>query len=604
MTTSHGYSGYRTGPLLVVALAILFQLGVCPSIALAEKRVALIIGNAAYPGSGKLINPVNDAEDIAAALNNLDFDVTLKKDLSVVQFSRVIEDFSAKARGADVALFYFAGHALQLDSTNYLMPTDAKIETELEVIQQTIPAQYIVDVLERSARISLVFLDACRNNPLADRLRSTLYSRGRSASLSRGLSRISDRGRDTLIVYSAEPGKIAEDGIGRNSPFAAAVLTHIATPGLEVEVMLKRVTAAVLNATGNKQQPERLSRLASEFYFRKTLTSPPPPSLPPAGTVDQSKPPTVRPTVGSFDRARSAALITGTGVRALKAGEAFRECAECPVMVVIPAGTFMMGSTEAEYGHTANENPQHAVTISENLAVGKYEVTVRQFVEFLNAASRDGRFNERWVMTAPESKTALIIRTTDSSGPRFSAKPGHEDDPITLVSWIGAVEYSKWLSSRTGATYQLPSEAEWEYAARSGSTTNFHFGDDGLKLCDYGNVADLTGQKKNNWSQAVNCDDGYADVASVGSFQPNSFGLHDIIGNVSEWVEDCGHKNYVGAPTNGAAWISQSNCNSRMVRGGSFFNLPSAHRSAMRFENPAYTRYTTLGFRIARDIQP
>ncbi len=237
----------------------------------AERRVALVVGNGAYTAAGRLPNATNDADDVATALRRLDFDVTIEKNLAAAGFETAVTAFAAKARGADVALFYFAGHALQLGATNYLMPTDVRLATELAVKRGTIAAQDIVEQLENAARTTLVFLDGCRNNPLADRLKSTLDASGRSATIGRGLARLAPKGRDTLIVYSAEPGTVAADGLAgaRNSPFAAGFLKHIDTPGLEVETLLKRVTTEVAAATANAQQPERLSKLQSEFYFKR-----------------------------------------------------------------------------------------------------------------------------------------------------------------------------------------------------------------------------------------------------------------------------------------------------------------------------------------------
>ena len=595
MNCHRGHLGRLLGGAAAVLVLLIFN----PSVAFADKRVALIIGNSAYKDAARLTNPVNDAQDLAALLAGLDFDVTLKTELTIAAFSRAVTDFAVKARGADVALFYFSGHGLQLNAVNYLMPVDAKLENELDVKLQTISAQDIVEVMERAARMSLVFLDACRDNPIAERLFATMYSGGKSGGGGKGLARIADRGGETLIVYAAEAGKTAQDGITRNSPFAAAMLKHIATPGLEVEVMLKRVTAEVLKATANKQQPERVSRLVSEFYFKSA-------AAPPRPEPDRSKPPRAPPEealLGPFDMKRAPAPMTQAEEAALRPRAAFQECVACPIMVVVPSGSFIMGSPEAQYGHTGTEDPQHTVTLARNFAVGRFEVTVGQYVEFLNDSIRQRRFDERWAATAPQESDASIVRSDEGASPRFSAKPGQEDYPVTYVSWRGAADYASWLSRRTGATYRLLSESEWEYAARAGSTAVFPFGDDGLRLCDYGNVADLSGQKKHQWSRATDCDDGYG-LAPVGRFQPNAFGLYDMVGNAAEWVEDCGHPNYDGAPADGSAWISGSACNSREVRGGSFFNLSVAQRPAKRFENQAYTKFNTIGFRVARSFQP
>src|SRR5439155_18608467 len=143
---------------------------------------------------------------------------------------------------------------------------------------------------------------------------------------------------------------------------------------------------------------------------------------------------------------------------------------------------------------------------------------------------------------------APIIGATEGSTMRFFARAEREAEPVTFVSWNGAVAYASWLSRRAGTPYRLLSEAEWEYAARAGSKTAYHFSDDPLRLCEYGNVADLSGAKRHQWSGIINCDDGYPDLAPVGKFRPNAFGLHDMIGNAAEWIEDCSHKSYEGAP--------------------------------------------------------
>jgi formylglycine-generating enzyme required for sulfatase activity len=567
--------------------------------------VALVIGNGAYRDAARLTNPINDAQDIAAALTRLDFDVTLKTELSIASFSQAVTDFAIKARGADVALFYFSGHGLQLNAVNYLMPVDAKLENELDVKLQTISAQDIIELMERSARMNLVFLDACRDNPIAERLYANLHASGKSAGASKGLARIADRGGETLIVYAAEAGKVALDGTTRNSPFAAAVLKHMPSPALEVEVMLKRVTADVLKATANKQQPERVSRLVSEFYFRNALmVLPDRPEPPPRPPREPPKASPERPPAEAFDGKRAPAPLTPAEEAALRPRAAFQECVGCPILVVVPSGRFMMGSPETQLGHRSDEHPQHLVTFAKSFAVGRFEVTVAQYVEFLNDSAERGRLDERWVATAPKESQAPILRSDEGARPHFTVKPGQEEYPVTYVSWRGASDYASWLSRRTEAPYRLLSEAEWEYAARGGSTTVFPFGDDGLKLCDHGNVADLSGMKKFEWSRATDCEDGYPALAPVGKFQPNGFGLYDMIGNAAEWVEDCLHPNYDGAPNDGSAWIAGGACHTRSVRGGSFDTLSIGQRSAKRFQAQVYSRFNTIGFRVARSFQP
>lgn len=229
--------------------------------AMAERRIALVIGNGAYQNTSTLANPVHDATDMAARLRDLGFTVITGLDLTEANFTNSMAEFAEKAERADVALFYYAGHGLQFEESNFLVPVDAKIKNQFQVRQQTVTLDSVVRLMESRARKVLVFLDACRDNPLAERLKS------KTRSVGRGLARVQTRAAETLITFAAAPGTVAADGTGRNSPFTASLLKHMTTPGVEIEVMLKRVTADVLQETGRKQRPERLSRLTTEFYF-------------------------------------------------------------------------------------------------------------------------------------------------------------------------------------------------------------------------------------------------------------------------------------------------------------------------------------------------
>ena len=260
----------------------------------ASDRVALVIGNSKYQHTAMLRNPDNDATAMAAALRNLGFDVIEGEDLTGGQFADVVSKFSQKLIGSKVALFYYAGHAMQYEQTNYLMPVDATLKNAFQLKREMIAMSDILDAMESSAPMNLVFLDACRDNPLADELTKTLASQGRAVQQTRGLARISTSGRNTLVAFAAGPGHEAHDGTGDHSPFTASLLRHIATPDVEIETMLKRVTQDVLKETGNQQEPERLSRLTNDFYFKKS---------PKIDLVDQNQPqqqPSVLPPNSPF----------------------------------------------------------------------------------------------------------------------------------------------------------------------------------------------------------------------------------------------------------------------------------------------------------------
>jgi hypothetical protein len=251
--------------LAVIGVCIWFAL--C-SVAHAEKRVALVIGNSAYQTVPALANPKHDAEDIAAALTRLGFGVTLQRDLTTTAFDSALDAFVTKSAGADIAFFFYAGHGLQIDKRGFMAPVDAKLETESGALRELVAIQEAVSKIEHAAKVTVIVLDACRNSPLQERLRRVMRTADRDAAPVKGLPVVSVTGSNTLVVYATVPGEVANDGTGRNSPFTASLLKHIEAPGVEIELMFKRVTKDVLDTTGGKQHPERLSRLQTELVLR------------------------------------------------------------------------------------------------------------------------------------------------------------------------------------------------------------------------------------------------------------------------------------------------------------------------------------------------
>jgi formylglycine-generating enzyme required for sulfatase activity/CRP-like cAMP-binding protein len=251
--------------------------------------------------------------------------------------------------------------------------------------------------------------------------------------------------------------------------------------------------------------------------------------------------------------------------RALKPGDTFRECADandCLELVVVPAGGFTMGSPTDEEGRTISESPQHEVTIAAPFAVSKFEVT----------------FDE-WDTCATYGDCHPQI---------LDSGFGRGSKPVINVSWYDARRYAAWLSKMTGKPYRLLSETEWEYAARAGAKTSYSWGDE-------------IGRDKTNCLGCGSEWDGKR-TAPVGSFAANAFGLHDMHGNVSEWVEDCHHANYHGAPADGSAWTAGGNCSSRILRGGGWDDSPVDLRSASRDSGTTFIQSDSLGFRVARSL--
>jgi formylglycine-generating enzyme required for sulfatase activity len=256
--------------------------------------------------------------------------------------------------------------------------------------------------------------------------------------------------------------------------------------------------------------------------------------------------------------------------------EPLRDCEDCPLMVPLPAGSFPMGSPEGEEDRFADEGPQQNVALPE-FALGQYEVTVGQFKAFVQSTGHDiGDSCWEWDGSQlPENKTR------DWRAPGFEQT---DDHPVVCVSWEDAQAYAAWLTKETNEPYRLPSEAEWEYACRAGTTTRYSWGDDPPT------------------SELANFGQNVGKTTEVGAYPTNPWGLYGMHGNVWEWVEDCWNESYQGAPSDGSAWTS-GNCGRRVLRGGSWVNTPGFLRSAFRNRGSPVSRGVDVGFRVARTLR-
>ena len=282
-------------------------------------------------------------------------------------------------------------------------------------------------------------------------------------------------------------------------------------------------------------------------------------------------------------------------------GRKFQDCAECPWMVVVPAGEYWMGSPEGEAGRDEDEGPRHRVRIGEVFAVGKYEVTRGEYGAFVRATGRNMSGGCLvWDVGAGKWKKEEG-RSWVNAG--YDQGEGH---PVVCVSWADAKAYVAWLSEKTGKAYRLLSEAEWEYVARGGTETSRYWGDSEVGQCDHANGGDVTLKEEyGDWKWVTApCRDGSIHTSEVGRYGENGYGLADMLGNVWEWVEDCWHESYGGAPEDGSAWVTGGNCDRRVLRGGSWVNEPWNLRSAIRSRDSAGFRGYGDGFRIARTLTP
>ena len=744
-------------------VTLLVLLCACLSVAHASdgRRVALVIGNGAYQNAPALPNPARDASAVAEALRGLDFTVIEATDLDHPDMLARLDEFATRLEDADVGLFYYAGHGLQVAGDNFLVPVDARLQREAQVRLQTVPLETVLAAMESAVPTRLILLDACRDNPLAQALKRGMTA-SRSSAVGQGLAEVR-AGEGTLVAYATAPGDVASDGRGQHSPFTAALLNHIATPGLEVRQLLTRVRADVVAATGRDQTPWDHSSLLRDFYFEPAAAEPPvaaapapspapgetpsrspvsfderqldlgfwesvrgsdapedfaaylesfpngvyavlarrrlaelrpppekaaaepaepppeapkaepvPPPIPKptvaartpeetqfppkdetvATTLAEPPPPTpaevegtlalsrddwrslqravtalgfhtrgvdgkpgpatrkalaawqeakrVEPTgyLGPLQRElilseaqaelaaleaaqasvpRSApsipvpAAVAKDGARP-KAGKVFTDCSGCPEMVVIPAGTFTMGSPAGEQARHGDEGPERKVTIDRPFALGRYEVTFAQW----DACVAAGGCN-RW--------------NPDDLG------WGRGQQPVINVSWLDAQAYVTWLANRTGQPYRLPTEAEWEYAARAGTKTPFWTG---LTISPW--EANYDGRY--TYGLALNAVYRERTVrVDHPSFPANLFGLYHMHGNVQEFVQDCVATSYNDSSLDGHA-SEKDECWLRGARGGSWSSNPRNLRSADRDWVGTVNRSSDLGFRVARTLAP
>ncbi|HET9484581.1 MAG TPA: SUMF1/EgtB/PvdO family nonheme iron enzyme [Xanthomonadales bacterium] len=275
-----------------------------------------------------------------------------------------------------------------------------------------------------------------------------------------------------------------------------------------------------------------------------------------------------------------------------------------PELVVLPIGRFTMGSPESERGRKNNEGPAHEVEVARAFALGRHELTVSQFRRFVRASDYETDAERAGASTFyDESSGRLGTGRGVDWRKDYRGERAKDDDPVVHVSFNDATAYVAWLSERTGKRYRLPSEAEWEYAERAGSTARYAWGAGNPTRV----IGNFTGDgdrsvSGRSWTKAFpRYNDGYWGPAPTGRFAANAFGLFDMSGNVSEWVEDCWHDSYLRAPADGSAWINPG-CGRRVVRGGSWGSAPEQTRSAFRVSAADDTRSARVGIRVARDL--
>lgn len=596
-------------------------LAVCATLALAltaasgdsqppQQRLALIIGNSDYDGiagtdlsasaadtaeqAGRLpdlLNPENDAADMRDAFASRGFKTTLVTNVDLPRMTQALADFGREVAAApqnSQAVIFYAGHAVQVDGENFLIPIGARLPpidlTRMPSVQaQTILQGVAVPAKDVTAQFgdaaepgfNLLVLDSCRNNPWERRLRG--LSRG--GSQARGMADLRARPARTIIAFATEPGSVALDGVGRNSPYSNALKNWLGVDGLTVAEMLDRVGGEVERVTGGAQRPWIQHASLGAACVGNC----------PSEAIARYNDAELRREVEELRRSNAALrnqtstsqqnLVVRAPCTTGRPGpndlSCFRECPDCPEMIIVPPGTFVMGSHQGESGRKPVEGPQITVTIK-RIAVSRFEVTRAQYTAF---SAETGR---------PMPSTCNTAQGQVGHWRDPGYQQNGDTDPVVCVSWDDAQDYVRWLGRKTTESYRLLSEAEWEYVARA-RTDGAYF---------WGNVPS---HEDANYS-GVGGRDQWSFTAPVGSFPANPLGLYDTSGNVAEWTADCWSDTLDRLPRDGAP-ITQLGCTQHSIRGGTWDSPAGDVRAAWRTYTPTQVSANMLGLRVARDIR-
>jgi len=579
----------------------------------APQKFALVIGNSNYSGISKLANPVNDANDMAAALQSLGFTVDKVLDGDLEQMENAVTNLKRKLMGASrnsYGFFFYAGHGVQAsDGQNYLIPLQANnIQNETHLRVRAVPLQFVLDSLKEAGNeLNMVVLDACRDNPF-----------GWNRSGTRGLSLVSNA-PGSIVMYAAASGQKADDGSGRNGLFTSHLLKNLKNTGLSVYEVFDRTMGDVKNSTGGRQDPELSLRFsgANSIYLgsRPTPNTPAPQPSATGGSVTveseiageifidgQATGRRIKAggseTIHNVSTGNTEVWVKDSGGATIKAptvmvrqGQTVTAVIERPApanMVRIQGGTFTMGSPASEPERSSDEGPQRQVTVS-GFYMGRTEVTQKEYQEI-----------------------------TGTNPSYFKG----DNLPVEQVSWYDAVEYCNKRSQKEGLTpayiinknqsdpnntnssdtvkwtvtwnrnangYRLPTEAEWEYACRAGTTAPFSTGNNiTTSQANYNGDNPYNNNAKGTYREKT---------TAVGSFAPNGWGLYDMHGNVWEWCWDWYGAYGSGSQTDPVGASSGSN---RVMRGGSWSHDGRLVRSAYRdYYTPSLRDYY-LGFRLVR----
>lgn len=504
----------------------------------AQKRVALLVGNAAY-AAAPLANPVNDATDLAAVLKARGFETVVALNSSKRDFNERVRVFADKITPGTVALFYYAGHGMQVGGRNYLLPVDAKVQTEADVVEQGLEIDSVLQRLEgKAAAINLVILDACRNNPF-------------TSAKGAGLASI-DAPKGSLVAFATSPGRVALDGKGRNGVYTKHLLANLNAPGLRVEDVFKRVRVGVTEESRGQQVPWENTSLVGDFYFV------PPSADALASTTLDSDQQRMQVAIATRNKSelRRYLELSPTGKLRMQVAAAYES---------VIAGEPTRSAVEPSYVRDCPECPRLVSLGQGTRAIGAFPVTVADYEHCVRANACDNK--------------------------RDVAELGADKHPAINLSWHDAVKYTRWLSQRTRQKYRLPTDAEWVAAVEEGR----YVGEGKTRQrvpfveCRSANGYDRSAAIVSAfpWREAA-CNDGFPQTSPVGVFLPNALGMYDWAGNVWQWTSTCTDPN-------------KQPCEKYVLKGGSWASPSTAFNPNATLSAEPGLAGSTMGFRVFRE---
>ena len=551
-----------------------------------KERYALVIGNQSYP-KNPLDKPIRDANALSKSLKEVGFNVTKKENLSLSEMKAAIAEFSQKISQGGVALLFFAGHGVQVSGKNFLLPVDyGDIKAAEDFLKQMVDLDSIVNSMSQKSGLNIIILDACRDNPTKLSL---------PVEVQTGLAKFEQKSTAGIyIAYSTAPNKTALD----DSPYARSLSRNLLMNPGRIEDVFIKTRIDVENETGELQTPWESASLKTVFFFNSFESA----ELPEERLPDTKK--TLSPVTPAGITAQTfsfvSPVISDKGLRTSIVNGTARYFSENSKganieMVEIKGAEFEMGSSVAEVKPAFEDAKKYKGDDDEKEESSKYEKTKPK--DFITAempqhiVTVPGFYMSKYEITQGQWRSVM-----DGKMPKyFQRTPQNmqgDNLPVVNVTWAEANDFCNRLTDGTDRFYRLPSEAEWEYAARAGKNQLFGYGNNiNSSVANYFVAAPFgTGLREQN----------RPTLLAVGSKPANPFGLFDMHGNVAEWTADFWNDAYSDAPDDGSAWqeADEDNQDFRVIRGGGWDSIGNDCRAAARRRHPALVPNPKIGFRI------